>query len=71
MVQISRTEGYETMYLHLFRIFVRLGEHIKIGKTIGLVGSTRLSTGPHMDFRILQKGSTEISCALACRLPIL
>jgi murein DD-endopeptidase MepM/ murein hydrolase activator NlpD len=56
MVQIAHSNGYETMYLHLSRIFVRAGEHIEIGKTIGLVGSTGLSTGPHLDFRILQRG---------------
>jgi murein DD-endopeptidase MepM/ murein hydrolase activator NlpD len=56
MVQITHSNGYETMYLHLSRIFVRNGEHVEIGKTIGLVGSTGLSTGPHLDFRILQKG---------------
>ena len=56
MVQIAHANGYETMYLHLSRMFVRGGEHVEIGKTIGLVGSTGLSTGPHLDFRILQKG---------------
>ena len=56
MVQITHTNGYETMYLHLSKMFVRLGQHVEIGKTIGLVGSTGLSTGPHLDFRILQKG---------------
>jgi murein DD-endopeptidase MepM/ murein hydrolase activator NlpD len=56
MVQITHPNGYETMYLHLSRMFVRDGEHVEIGKTIGLVGSTGLSTGPHLDFRILQKG---------------
>ena len=56
MVQITHSNGYETMYLHLSRMFVRTGEHVEIGKTIGLVGSTGLSTGPHLDFRILQKG---------------
>jgi murein DD-endopeptidase MepM/ murein hydrolase activator NlpD len=56
MVQIAHADGYETMYLHLSRIFVRTGEHIEIGKVIGLVGSTGLSTGPHLDFRISQKG---------------
>jgi len=56
MVQIAHPNGYETMYLHLSRMFVRGGEQVEIGKTIGLVGSTGLSTGPHLDFRILQKG---------------
>ena len=56
MVQIAHANGYETMYLHLSKMFVRNGEHVEIGKTIGLVGSTGLSTGPHLDFRILQKG---------------
>jgi len=56
MVQVSHANGYETMYLHLSKMFVRPGEHIEIGKTIGLVGSTGLSTGPHLDFRILQHG---------------
>jgi murein DD-endopeptidase MepM/ murein hydrolase activator NlpD len=56
IVQIAHPNGYETMYLHLSRMFVRNGERVDIGKTIGLVGSTGLSTGPHLDFRILQRG---------------
>jgi len=56
MVHIAHFNGYETMYLHLSRMFVRAGEHVEIGKTIGLVGNTGLATGPHLDFRILQKG---------------
>jgi len=56
MVQVAHPNGYETMYLHLSRMFVHGGERVEIGKTIGLVGSTGLSTGPHLDFRILQKG---------------
>ena len=56
MVQVAHANGYETMYLHLSKMFVHAGERVEIGKTIGLVGSTGLSTGPHLDFRILQKG---------------
>ena len=56
LVEIAHSNGYETMYLHLSRMFVRSGEHVEIGKTIGLVGSTGLATGPHLDFRILQRG---------------
>jgi murein DD-endopeptidase MepM/ murein hydrolase activator NlpD len=56
MVHVAHANGYETMYLHLSRMYVRTGERVEIGKTIGLVGSTGLATGPHLDFRILQKG---------------
>ena len=56
MVRIAHSNGYETYYLHLSRIFVHAGEHVEIGKTIGLVGMTGLATGPHLDFRIAQKG---------------
>lgn len=56
IVQIAHANGYETMYLHLSRMYVRTGEHVEIGKTIGLVGRTGLATGPHLDFRILQRG---------------
>jgi murein DD-endopeptidase MepM/ murein hydrolase activator NlpD len=56
MVHIAHGAGYETMYLHLSRMFVHAGEHIESGKIIGLVGSTGLATGPHLDFRILQRG---------------
>jgi murein DD-endopeptidase MepM/ murein hydrolase activator NlpD len=56
MVEIAHSQGYETMYLHLSRIFVHLGERVEIGKTIGLVGMTGLATGPHLDFRIKKNG---------------
>ncbi len=56
MVHIVHSNGYETMYLHLSKIFVHLGERVEIGKSIGLVGMTGLATGPHLDFRIEQKG---------------
>lgn len=56
LVKIVHAQGYETMYLHLSRIFVHQGEHVEIGKTIGLVGMTGLATGPHLDFRISQRG---------------
>ena len=56
MVKIAHAQGYETMYLHLSKIFVHQGERVEIGKTIGLVGMTGLATGPHLDFRIEKKG---------------
>jgi murein DD-endopeptidase MepM/ murein hydrolase activator NlpD len=56
MVHVVHSSGYETYYLHLSKIFVRVGERVEIGKTIGLVGMTGLATGPHLDFRIAQRG---------------
>lgn len=56
MVKIAHSQGYETMYLHLSKMFVHIGEHVEIGKTIGLVGMTGLATGPHLDFRISKNG---------------
>jgi murein DD-endopeptidase MepM/ murein hydrolase activator NlpD len=56
MVKIAHAQGYDTLYLHLSRIFVHTGEHVEIGKTIGLVGMTGLATGPHLDFRISKNG---------------
>ncbi len=55
-VHMRHTGGYETMYLHLSKMYVHAGEQVEIGKIIGLVGSTGLSTGPHLDFRFLQRG---------------
>ena len=56
MVHVVHPNGYETMYLHLSKMFVHTGDRVEIGKTIGLVGMTGLATGPHLDFRIEKKG---------------
>jgi len=56
MIEIAHFSGYKTRYLHLSRMFVHPGERVEIGRTIGLVGSTGLATGPHLDFRILERG---------------
>lgn len=56
IVKIRHSGGYETMYLHLSRIAVKPGAHIGQGDLIGNVGSSGLSTGPHLDFRIYRHG---------------
>ncbi len=56
MVRIRHSKGYETMYLHLSQIAVKRGDRVSQGDFIGRVGSTGLSTGPHLDFRIFHYG---------------
>ncbi len=55
-VRLRHAGGSESMYLHLSRIAVRRGARVEQGELVGLVGSTGLATGPHLDFRLLQHG---------------
>ncbi len=56
MVRIRHAGGYESMYLHLSRIRVKAGARVGQGDIIGYVGSSGLSTGPHLDFRVAKNG---------------
>jgi murein DD-endopeptidase MepM/ murein hydrolase activator NlpD len=56
-VRVRHPNGYETLYGHLSRIDVRRGQRVAQGTRIGAVGSTGLSTGPHLDYRMSRGGS--------------
>ena len=60
-VKIKHNSTYTTTYMHLkgFAKGISQGSKVKQGQTIGYVGSTGASTGPHLDFR-LQKNGTYI-----------
>ncbi len=55
-IRIRHPNGYMSGYGHLSRIYVRRGQRVKQGQLIGRVGSTGLSTGPHLHFEILKDG---------------
>ena len=56
LVAVRHSSGYETMYLHLSSIAVQAGQHVSQGDLVGRVGSSGLSTGPHLDYRIRKNG---------------
>jgi len=51
-VVLEHADGITTWYGHNSKVLVRVGETVKRGQTIALVGRTGLATGPHLDFRI-------------------
>jgi murein DD-endopeptidase MepM/ murein hydrolase activator NlpD len=58
MVRITHNSVYSTAYLHLSRYGpgIAPGVYVKQGQVIGYVGSSGLSTGPHLDFRFYRNG---------------
>ncbi len=56
VVQLKHGTDRETLYAHLSRIDVRKGQRIEQGQSVGAVGTTGWSTGPHLHFEFRVKG---------------
>ena len=55
-VKIRHNGTYETQYLHMSKILVKVGQYVAQGEEIGRVGSTGLATGPHVCYRFWKNG---------------
>jgi murein DD-endopeptidase MepM/ murein hydrolase activator NlpD len=57
-VVISHHSGYRTLYGHMSYVHIKAGVYVSAGQRIGDVGTTGLSTGPHLHFTVYKNGVT-------------
>ena len=57
-IKIKHNSTYQTVYAHMksFAKYVRVGKKVKQGQIIGYVGSTGMSTGPHLHYEVIVNG---------------
>lgn len=56
-VSINHGDGFASIYMHMTHYIVSAGSYVNAGQVIGYVGSTGLSTGPHLHFGISYNGT--------------
>ncbi|MEY4506529.1 MAG: hypothetical protein RL297_1107 [Pseudomonadota bacterium] len=64
VVFVEHRNGQSTVYAHLSRIDVRVGQSLSKGETLGAVGSTGASTGPHLHFEFRVNGQHQDPLAM-------
>ena len=57
LVTIAHSGGTRTLYAHLSRVAVRVGQRVEVGQRIGRVGSSGHATGPHLHFEVRLRGA--------------
>jgi peptidoglycan hydrolase-like protein with peptidoglycan-binding domain len=57
LVTVAHGSGVRTMYAHLSRVAVRVGQAVRTGQTIGRVGASGLASGPHLHFEVRVRGA--------------
>lgn len=61
LIVLRHTDGWTTRYGHLSKILVKVGQKVQRGTLIGKVGSTGISTGPHLHFEVRNKDGKAVS----------
>ncbi len=56
-VMMSHSGGWKTLYGHMSEIVVQEGQYVSQGRTLGRIGTTGYSTGPHVHFEVIKNGS--------------
>lgn len=57
-VQVRHHSGYVTLYAHMSQILVKQGQYVTTETVLGKVGSTGMSTGPHLHFTVFKNWKT-------------
>ena len=56
-VVINHGYGFQTLYAHMVRVIANVGQSVKRGEVIGYVGSTGKSTGSHLHYEVIKRGT--------------
>lgn len=56
LVVVDHGNGFQTKYAHLNKIYVKKGDYVEVDDTLGEVGTTGRSTGPHLHYEVLYQG---------------
>lgn len=69
LVEVNHGNGYKTRYAHCKELKVNVGDVVRKGDTIALMGSSGRSTGPHVHFEVYKNGRTVDPAAYIHRKP--